>query len=70
MRGAGPRVLFARATLGYQDGATSELPSASPPSPAALHLQAPRPDPFAELGVVPVFAIISMRPIWNSVPGA
>jgi Capsule assembly protein Wzi len=48
--GAGLRLLSAHATLGYQDGATSELPSASPPLPAALHLEAPRPDPFAELG--------------------
>jgi hypothetical protein len=47
---AGLRLLSAHATLGYQDGATSELPSASPPLPAALHLEAPRPDPFAELG--------------------
>ncbi|HEX7622649.1 MAG TPA: capsule assembly Wzi family protein [Anaeromyxobacteraceae bacterium] len=53
--GAVPRLLSAHATLGYQDGATSEPLPASPPLPAALHLEAPRPDPFAELGAAASF---------------
>jgi hypothetical protein len=44
-----PRVLGAACVGGYEWGTAEPLRGAPPPGPAALHLVAPRPNPFAEL---------------------
>jgi capsule assembly protein Wzi len=56
-RGEGlyPALLSASASLGLRAGTTRELPRAVPESPAALHLTAPRTDPFLEAGAAAAF---------------